>query len=110
MTMEEKIEMYKEKKRFIERLSEAFRAGTKGSSVEEITYEVYTKQFNDRLSETREYVIVHFFGGGKSPKFVSGNSNVANFRVLGTMIDGGYYDEVREYEGLKEHGYERLSL
>ena len=110
MTMEEKIEMYKEKNRFIERLSEALRAGTWGSSVEEIVYEVYTKQFSDRLSETREYLIVHFIGGGKSPKFVSGNSNIANFRVLGTMIDGGYYDEVREYEGLKENGYERLPL
>ena len=110
MTREEKIKMYQEKQKFIEALSGVFQTTKHNSTVEGITYEVYVKQFSDQLSEYREYLIVHFYGGGKSPRFISGNSNIANFRVLGTMLDGGYYDEVRTYEALLENGYERVAL
>ena len=105
MTMEEKLEMYNDKKQFIENLNEVFQMGPHGSSVEGITYEVYTKDHGNDRVEYKEYVIVHFYGGGQSPKLVSGNSNIANFRVIGTMLDGGYYSEVREYSALVENGY-----
>ena len=110
MTMEEKLEMYKEKKRFIENLNEVFQMEPKCGSVEGVTYEVYTKQFSDRLSECREWVIVHFLGGGTSPRLVSGNSNTANFKVIGEMLNGGYYDEVRDYETQIDRGYSIVLL
>ena len=110
MTMEEKMEMYREKNRFIEGLSAVFQTRPKGSSVTKITYEVYTKVIDEEHTSTREWVIVHFIGGGKSPRFVSGNSNTANFRVLGEMLNGGYYDEVRDYESQEERGYTLLTL
>lgn len=105
MTITEKMEMYYDKKRFIENLNEVFQMGPHGSSVEGITYEVYTKSCGDDRVEYKEYVIVHFFGGGKSPRLVSGNSNIANFRLIGEMLNGGYYNEVREYNSLLENGY-----
>ena len=110
MTWEDKLKMYKEKQRFIEALSEVFKTTKHGSTVEGITYEVYTRPFNEQVSETREYVVVHFIGGGKSPRFVSGNSNTANFRILGEMLNGGYYSEVRTYDTLVENGYTKVAL
>lgn len=112
MTMEEKIEMYREKKQFIENVNEVFQTEPRpaGSSVEGITYAVYTKDHGEGRVEFREWVVVHFFGGGKSPRLVSGNSNIANFKVIGEMLNGGYYDEVRDYETQVERGYERVEL
>ena len=113
MTWEEKLKMYKEKERFIEVLSGVFQTTKHNSTVEGITYEVYTRpiKVNDELiTEVREYVVVHFIGGGKSPRFVSGNSNIANFRVLGEMLNGGYYSEVRTYDSLIENGHQKVDL
>lgn len=113
MTYEEKIEMYKGKKAFIKRISEAFSVHPRVSSVTEVDYEVYHRQVTidgELRDHFVEYVIVRFFGGGKSVKFVSGNSCTANFRVLGTMVEGGYYDENREYEALTEKGFTLLPL
>jgi hypothetical protein len=75
-----------------------------------VTYEVYRKVFSDRLSETREWIIVHYTGGGKAMKVVSGNSNAANFVVVGSMLQGGCYEQVRMYEEQLENGYERVEL
>lgn len=105
MTITEKLDMYEDKKKFIENLNEVFQMGPHGSSVEGITYEVYTKDYGEGRIDYKEYVIVHFDGGGKSPRLVSGNSNIANFRVIGTMLNGGYYDEIREHSELLENGY-----
>jgi hypothetical protein len=57
-----------------------------------------------------EYVVVNFIGGGKCVRFVSGNSNTANFRVIGGLLEGGYYDEVPDYNSLKERGFTYVIL
>jgi hypothetical protein len=110
MTLEEKLNMYREKKQFIENLGYAFQVRPGCASVEGVDYEVYTKQFSDRLSETRELVIVHYVGGGKAMKIVSGNSNAANFVVIGSMLQGGCYEQVRMYEEQVEQGYKKVDL
>lgn len=113
MTMEEKIKMYKEKKAFITRLSEVFETRPAGSVVESIKYEVYTKEVTRQdvvYTHCVEFVIITFIGGGKSAKVVSGNSNTANFRVLGPMLDGGHYEENPYYDSMIETGYELVEL
>ncbi len=110
MTMEEKIEMYNEKKKFIENLNDMFQVEPKCPSVEGVTYEVYTKDYGEGRIDTREWVIVHFTGGGKSIKVVSGNSNIANFKVVGTMLVGGYYAENYTYQKQEEDGYTKVDL
>ena len=110
MTVEEKLKMYKGKKKFIENLNEVFCIEPGCGSVEGVSYEVYTKQFSDRISETREWVIVHYHGGGKAMKITSGNSNAANFVVIGGMLHGGCYEQVRMYEEQEDLGFKRLDL
>ena len=113
MTYEEKIEMYKGKKAFINNISKAFEATPRVSAVTSIEYEVYHRKVtinNEERDHYVEYLIVHFFGGGKSAKFVSGNSCTANFRALGPMLDGGYYDETREYDTLDDNGFALIKL
>ena len=110
MTMEEKIQMYKNKQRFVEQLSGVFQTTTHGSTVEGISYEIYHKSFSDHTSETREYVIVSYIGGAKSPRTVSGYSCTAIFRIIGALLNGGYYDEVRDYEALIEDGYQWVAI
>lgn len=113
MTYEEKIEMYKGKKAFIDNISKAFEATPRVSTVVSIEYEVYTRKVTINKKECDhyvEYLVVHFFGGSKSAKFVSGNSCTANFRALGSMLDGGYYDENREYETLDDKGFALIDL
>jgi hypothetical protein len=109
MTVEEKIEMYKEKKKFIENLNDMFQMEPRCPSVEGVTYEVYQKLYID-VFDFREWVIVHFTGGGKSIKIVSGNSNIANFKVIGGMLAGGYYSEVQTYQEQTNNGYEKVEL
>lgn len=113
MTMEEKIQMYKGKKAFINNISKVFEAGNTNSTVVSINYEVYHKEVvrdENTYQSYREFVIVNYFGGGKSVKTVSGNSNTANFRVIGTMLDSGYYDEIPDYNSLMECGYKPVDL
>ena len=110
MTLEEKLKMYKEKQKFVENVSGVFQVAPGCPSVEGVSYEVYTKQFSDRLSETREWIIVHYTGGGWAPKIVSGNSNIANFVVIGSLLAGGHYEEVRMYEEQEALGFQRLEL
>ncbi len=111
MTMEEKIEMYQEKKAFIDGLSKVFEAKPKGSTVEYITYEVYTKEIvRDDITYRSiiEFVVIYFVGGGKSAKVVSGNSNTANFAVIGPMLNGGRYEENKYYESIVDGGYTKI--
>ena len=112
MTYEEKIKMYKVKKAFIDNLSKAFEAKPRASSVDSIEYEVYKKESTVNEGQTYfvEYLVVNFFGGAISVKTVNGNSCTANFRALGELIDGGYYDEVRGYETLDDNGFEKVNL
>lgn len=113
MSYEEKIEMYRGKKVFIENISKAFSETPRVSSVTSIDYEVYTKKVTlngETFDHFAEYVIVRFFGGGRSVKYVSGNSCTANFRVLGTLVEGGYYDENRDYDALADKGFTLVPL
>ena len=110
MTTVEKLAMYKEKRAFIKSLNKAFEMRPAGSTVESIDYEVYSIELQDGVIHYKEFVIVNFYGGGKSVKTVNGNSNTANFRALGTMLDGGYYDEMYSYETLTDIGYELVEL
>ena len=110
MTMEEKIQMFKDKQRFVEALSKVFQTTPHNSTVEGISYEAYYKSFGGRLSETREYIIVYYTGGAKAPRTVSGYACTAIFRIIGELLNGGYYDEVREFDSLVENDYERIKL
>lgn len=109
MTITEKLAMFKEKKDFIENLNKAFQTFPKGLTVASVKYEVYRKDTKDTTYFT-EYIVVTFFGGAISVRTVNGNSNSANFRTIGSMLDGGYYDEVQDYEKLKDIGYEKVNL
>jgi hypothetical protein len=110
MTADERHEMYLEKRRFVENLNEALQMEPRCTSVEGVHYEVYTKDYGDDRVDTREWVIVHFVGGGKSVKLVTGNSNIANFKVIGSMLVGGYYTEVYTYQKQIEDGYTKEVL
>lgn len=110
MTAQEKLEMYLEKKRFIENVNEVFCIEPGCPAVEGVSYEVYTKDYGEGRIDTREWIIVHYHGGGRAPMIVSGNSNAANFRVIGTMLQGGCYEQVRLYEDQFINGYERVEL
>lgn len=113
MTIAEKLEMYANKKAFIDNVSKAFAKNLSKSSVTSLEYEVYHRKVTINGEERDhyvEYVVVNFIGGGKCVRFVSGNSNTANFRVIGEMLDGGYYDEIPAYNGLKDKGFEYVIL
>lgn len=104
MTIDEKIEMYKGKKEFVDALSNVFRQNPKYHSVATIEYGACAK---DVAGNTyfEEWVVVHFVGGGMSPRRVTGNSNIANFRAIGQLIDGGYYDELGDYVEMLDRGW-----
>lgn len=110
MTLEEKIMMYQDKKKFIENLNEVFQMEPGCPSVEGVNYEVYTRDGSNELGDVREWAIVHFTGGGKSVKLITGNSNIANFKVIGSMLVGGYYTEVYTYQKQVEDGYTKVEL
>lgn len=110
MTITEKLEMYKSKKAFIKKISKAFEEAPKASSVTSVDYEVYEKEIDKETTYFVEYLIVNFSGGGKSVRLVNGNSHTANFRELGKLIDGGYYDEILDYESLEERGFTFVAL
>jgi hypothetical protein len=73
------------------------------SNVERVDYEVYSKLSPDGHDTWyTEFAVVTFVGGGKSVRVISGNSNNTNFREIGKLIDGGYYDELAFYQRVKE--------
>lgn len=110
MTITEKIEMYKNKKHFVEGISEVFETLSNTGGIKKISYELYEKVINENTTYFCEYIVVTFEGGGKSPINVNGNSNTANFKAISKLINGGYYDEVEYYKGMEESGFERVIL
>jgi hypothetical protein len=113
MTAIEKLAMYANKKTFIETVSKAFEKNLSKSSVTSIEYEVYHRKITidgEERDHYVEYVVVNFIGGGKCVRLVSGNSNTANFRAIGGLLEGGYYDEVPDYNSLKERGFTYVIL
>lgn len=101
MTTEQKIEMFKKKKAFIDNISRAFELNE--STVTAIEYEVYSK-YNPEYATTyyAEFVVVSFTGGAISVAIANGNSDSANFRAIGKLIDGGYYDDINYYNAVKD--------
>lgn len=109
MTIAEKIEMYKSKQAFVNAVSKAFEVEPRTSSVDSIELIIYKKELNN-TTYFEEFIVVHFFGGAISVRRATGNSCTANFRTIGSLIDGGYYDEVGDYETLEDRGFERVTF
>ena len=105
LTMDQRLEMYRGKKFFINNISKVFELDSK-SNVERVDYEVYSRvsRMDGESVYYTEFVVVTFVGGAKSVRNISGNSNNATFREVGKLIDGGYYDEIPYYSGVKETG------
>ena len=110
MTYEQRIDMYKHKKLFIEGISKVFQNESLKSNVESIDYVVLTKVIDESTTDYREFVIITFTSGAKSIRTITGNSNNANFREIGNLIDGGYYEEIKYYEELFLSGYTIVEL
>jgi hypothetical protein len=108
MELKEKIEMYQEKKNFVAAVSKAFES-LRHSSVEKITYEIFTKDINGE-PYFKEWLVVHFNGGAISVRTCTGNSNSANFREIGKLVDGGYYNEVDSYENMETLGFKVFEI
>lgn len=105
LTRDQKMQMYRGKKRFIDHISKVFEDESLMSNVERVDYEVYSKLSPDGHDTWyTEFAVVTFVGGGKSVRVISGNSNNANFREIAKLIDGGYYDELEFYKRVKESG------
>ena len=68
------------------------------------------KDYGEDRIDIREWVIVYYVGGGKAMTIVSGNSNSANFVVIGSMLRGGCYEQVRLYYEQADYGYEKVKL
>lgn len=64
------------------------------TGVTDVTLEVWEHE----SGSIQEIMKVNFFGGGFGIRNVNMNSNSANFRELGKMLDGGCYEEVGWYE------------
>jgi hypothetical protein len=110
MTIAEKLEMYKRKKAFVDNVSKAFEACPVGTGVVSVKYEVYKKEINEETTYFVEYIVVNFTGGGKSVRNVNGNSHTANFREIGKLVDGGYYDEIKDYEIMLERDFTKVEV
>lgn len=112
MTTVEKLNMYKEKKMFVDALNAAFQVQPRKHSVKSVEHEVYKKYIKERdFWYFCEFLVVTFDGGGKSVRSANGNSNTSNFREIGKLIDGGYYDEVEYYKELTEDpNFEKVEL
>lgn len=109
MTNTEKLKMYREKNMFVACIADVFAQNPKGHTVCDIKYEVWQLEV-ERGTFTLEWIIVHFIGGAKSPVRVTGNSNSANYRAIGALIDGGHYEDVMIYEDMIKKGYKQLDL
>jgi hypothetical protein len=110
MTIEERLKMYREKRKFIYDVSMAFIKNPKGHTVDGIVYEVLFK-VDDLGEHFSEWVTVQYHGGAEAHRNIFGNSNTANFRAVANMLEGGCYIENEQYrELLKERGWKKLDL
>lgn len=66
-------------------------------NIEKIFLDVFINIYN----ETSEYIVVQFKGGGISVRNAACNSLSCNIRELSKMLDGGYYEELKDYYKLK---------
>lgn len=102
------------KKEFVDALNVAFQVRPRTHSVVKVELEVYSKVINNEYVTNhtyyQEYLVVTFSGGAKSVRSANANSNTANFREIGKLIDGGYYDEMELYNTLEARGFTRVEL
>ena len=111
MTIDEKLKMYREKKAFIAGLDKVFTQNSKGHSIYGIRYEVWHKEHEQFGHEFVEWIIVCYVGGAKSYIKATANSNTANFRAIGEVLDHGNYNEADTYcERQKAMGFKRVNL
>jgi hypothetical protein len=109
MTFEEKLDMWSEKKRFIEAIDNVFQMKPTGFLVKKIKYEVYQKEIDGTL-RCIEWLVLHFEGGAVIATQSTGNSSIANLKTIASCLDGGYYDEIRTYRSLLDTGWAPVSL
>ena len=114
ITVEEKIRELRGKKAFVDALNAAFQVVPSTHSVQKVELEVYSKKItNEHVTDYtyyQEYLVVTFKGGAKSVRNSNGNSNTANLRELGKLVDGGYYIELDAYNALENNGFVRVEL
>ena len=89
----ERVQELRDKVDFVNNISGCFKYLGRYSTVEKIEYDVF-----DAGECVQEYVVVTFVGGAKSVANSQANSMSAIFRLIGKLIDGGYYDELHIYE------------
>jgi hypothetical protein len=109
MTLGQKIDMWSEKKRFIEALDGVFQTKPAGSEIEKIDYEVYQKEIGG-IIRYEEWLILYFRGGAMLATQTTGSSNIANLRTIAAYLSGGYYEEVQTYRSLTEFGWTLVQL
>jgi hypothetical protein len=111
MSIEEKLKMYREKSGFIADIDKLFTHNSKGHSIRGISYEVWHKEHEKFGHEFVEWIIVTYSGGAKSYIKATANSNMANYRAIGEVLDHGNYSEVDTYrERQVELGYKKVNL
>lgn len=72
-------------------------------------YEYWTHKTHQ--SWHRENVVLEFRSGAIEVRNVTGNSVNAVYRSIGQLLDGGYYDEVDDYNEMVASGiWEKLDL
>ena len=102
----ETYEYYLCKQAFIRQVGEALALYAR-SSVAKVDLEFYE---NKESGAIQEYLVVTFDGGAISVRSANINSDTANFRELGNLIDGGYYSEVKDYrEMVASKDWERIA-
>ena len=105
MTYEQRIDMYKHKKLFVDSISKVFELEELYSNVIKIQYTVLTKySFSLERDVYFEFVVVTFDSGAQSVRHVSGTSNNGIFVEIGKLINGGYYDEIPFFNDLINEG------
>ena len=111
--MSDELEVFINKKKFVENLNKVFQMEPKCLTIEGISYELFVKNYDDyddpRVEE-REWVVIHLLGGGQAVRQVTGNTNVANFREIGNLLTGVYYSDVFKYLKQTDEGYQKVEL
>ena len=67
-------------------------------------FRVYLDKSKDRPGKyyLEEYLVVTYHGGAWAARRANINSNSSNFKEIGKLLNGGYYDEVDEVERLEK--------
>ncbi|MCQ2076742.1 MAG: hypothetical protein MJZ20_06895 [Bacteroidaceae bacterium] len=69
--------------------------GHERSGIVSCKYEVF---YEEKYDHFQEYLVVTYFGGAIAARTCNINSHSAILRELSNMLDGGYYDEVKDYQ------------